>query len=256
MRILLLAVCWNDPKARVIYFANHQPFIKQFFKLFGVRVFITNNIMGDPISGTIYDLVTQHPNFKTSAHLAEGLYHGDWRNESKYVPRIPSHVPWAEKIGTIRYPEKVLILAPVGSSRDEGRKRYLEVHEYQALANKYLDLGYKVFGCGSSGDFHHYGISARENFHWLSGEAIYNFDGSQEPCDLLKMLRIINGATELVAVDTWIKSYTLLCNIPTTVIKTRWSGNYLPYGEDVTDFIFLNPNIWPAIKMVKIEDLI
>ena len=29
-----------------------------------------------------------------------------------------------------------------------------------------------------------------------------------------------------------------------------------PYGVDATDWIFLNPKIWPNLKMTRLEDLL
>jgi hypothetical protein len=71
-----------------------------------------------------------------------------------------------------------------------------------------------------------------------------------------KMLRIINSAQLVVSVDTWLKTYTLLSNIPTIVVETRWNGAYKAFGEDITDWVFLNRRIWPDIKFEKIDDLL
>lgn len=70
------------------------------------------------------------------------------------------------------------------------------------------------------------------------------------------MLRIVNSANKVISVDTWLKTYSLLVGIPTTVVMTRWNGEYKQYGEDVTDWIFLNPKIWRNIKLEKVENLL
>jgi hypothetical protein len=147
------------------------------------------------------------------------------------------------------------VLCPSGSHKDTKRQRYITPEEYKLIANKNLDLGYKVYASGSVSDFHYYGLINRENFHWLTAEKVYNWNGSVDSIDLKKMLQIINGATKVISVDTWIKTYALLCNIDTTVIKTRWDGKYIEYGEDVTDWIFLNNKIWPNLKMESVEQL-
>lgn len=253
--VLLLATCWNDPKARVVFFANQIPFIRQFFDLFNVQLFIEKNIMGTQLASQIFEMMIRSPKFKQSAHLADGLYYGDWSNEAKYTARIKKHVPWSDYFGAAKTKEPILILCPSGSHRDVNRQRYLTQDEYRAIVNKNLDNGFKVFGSGSVSDLHHYGLVVRDNFHWLTSEKIYHWNNTSDDIDLKKMLQIINGASKVISVDTWLKTYTLLCNIDTTVIQTRWNGRYIPYGEDVTDWIFLNKNLWPHLKLEKVEDL-
>ena len=253
--LLLLASCWDDPKARVIFFANQQPFIRNFFELFGMSLYLHDNIMGTAIAGHIYDIVTKLPNFKQSAHLVDGLNYGDWINENKYMTRIRHYVPWGINIGKIQSNKPVVIIGPSGSSKDVKRQRFLHHHEYRQLVNRYLDKGYSVYGTGSVSDLHMYGLIQKENSYWLTSDKIYSYKGEINS-DLRGMLKIINSAEIVISMDTWLKTYTLLCGIPTTVIETRWSNSYRPYGEDVTDWIFLNPKIWEHIQMEKIEKLL
>lgn len=254
--LLLLATCWDDPKAKVVYFANYMPFVKQFFELFNINAFLEKNIMGSPLAGHIFEIITKNRNFKQSAHLADGLFYGDWKNEDKYIGRIKKHVPWAEKLGVIKTKEPMLILCPSGSHRDLSRQRYLTQEEFKTLADKKLQEGYEVFASGSIADLHYYGLIRKDKFHWITSDKIYNGNGSTEDINLKKMLQIINGAEQVISMDTWLKTYTLLCNIETTVIKTRWNGNYITYGDDVTDWVFLNNKIWPNLKLEQIENLL
>jgi hypothetical protein len=253
--LLLLASCWDDPKAKVIFFANSQPFIRNFFELFGVNLFLHDNIMGTTIAGHIYDIIIKLPTFKQSAHLADGLNYGDWVNEVKYIPRIKSYVPWRDYLGVVKSDMPTVILAPSGSSKDVRRQRFLHYHEYKMLSDIYLDKGYKVYVIGSLNDLHHYKVIDRDGFYWLSADKIYT-SKKDIPSNLKKMLEIINGADLIISVDTWLKTYSLLCNIETTVIETRWNSNYRSFGEDATDWIFLNSNLWKNIKIKKIEELL
>jgi hypothetical protein len=254
--LLLLAECWDDTKAKVVFFANSPPlFVGSFFNLFGRSIFLHDNIMGTSVAGTIYDYMVALPTFKQSAHLADGLNFGDWANETKYIPRIKNSAPWIAHLGKENYDKKVLILAPSGSNKENNRQRYITPDEYRALANKYLAQDYQIFSVGSIADFHYYGIVNHPNFNWLNSEIIYSSTGARAT-NLLKMLQIINSADMVISADTFLKTYTLLCGIPTVVIKTRWNGRYRTYGEDVTDWIFLNPNIWPNIKIEPIENLL
>ena len=254
--LLLMAVCWNDPKAKVVFFANHIPFIRSFFDLFGISVYLHDNIMGTPIAAEIYNTMMVLPNFKSSAHLADGLNYNDWSNENKYTPRIKSSVSWAGHLGKEKFDKPVVIIAPSGSNKNIQRQRYLHHHEYQQLVDLYLNKNYIVYATGSITDLHHFKLINKDNFYWLCSDTIYSGSSNVEKIDLRKMLRIINSAVHVISMDSWLKSYTLLCNILTKVVKTRWDGKYKPYGEDVTDWIFLNTDIWPSLKMTTIEELL
>lgn len=254
--LLLMAICWNDPKARVVFFANQIPFTRSFFELFGIPVFLHDNIMGTRIATHIYELMRVLPGFRQSAHLADGLNYNDWSNEKKYASRISGQTGWIDHLGKEQFDKPVVVIAPSGSNKEIQRQRYLHHHEYQQLVEQYLKNEYRVYVTGSISDLHHFKLIDKENFYWLNSDIIYNGNGGSEGIDLKKMLRIINGAEHVVSMDSWLKTYTLLCGIPTTVIKTRWNNRYRSYGEDVTDWIFLNRNIWPSLKLAKIEELL
>jgi hypothetical protein len=254
--LLLMAVCWNDPNAKIVFFANQIPFIRSFFEIFGLSVYLHDNVMGTKMANQVYDLMKVMPNFKSSAHLADGLDFNDWANEKKYATRIKGSAPWIGYLGQEKFDMPVAIIAPSGSSKEIDRQRYLHHHEYQQLVDIYLNQGFRVYATGSMADLHHFKLINKRNFYWLSSNGIYRGDGVLESCSLTKMLRIINSATQVISMDTWLKTYTLLCGIPTTVIETRWNNKYKSYGEDVTDWIFLNYNIWPSIKIAKIETLL
>jgi hypothetical protein len=254
--ILLMAVCWDNPKAKVVFFANQIPFIRSFFELLGISVYLHENIMGTKMAAHIFDYMRVLPTFKESAHLADGLNCDDWANEKKYIGRIRSQVPWIQHLGKTPSDKPVVIIAPSGSHKDIKRQRYLHNGEYDKLVNIYLDKGYSVYVVGSMNDLHHFKLINRDNFFWLHSERVYDGNGIGRESNLNNMLRIINSAEHVVSMDTWLKTYTLTCGIPTTVIETRWDGVYKRYGEDITDFIFLNRNIWPHLSLIKIEDLL
>lgn len=254
--LLLMAVCWEDPNAKVVFFANQIPFIKNFFEILGISVFLHDNIMGTKMASHIYDLMRVMPNFKSSAHLADGLDFNDWSNENKYMARIKKHARWIQHFGKKESGKPVIIIGPSGSHKDAKRQRYLHVHEYQRLVDIHLNKGYKVYAAGSLGDLHHFGLIDKPDFYWLNSDKIYDGKGNTENSNLTNMLRIINSAEHVISMDTWLKTYTLLCDIPTTVIETRWDNAYRSYGQDITDWIFLNFKIWPNLKIAKIESLL
>jgi hypothetical protein len=253
--ILLIAVCWDDPKAKVVFFANQVPFIRAFFELLGISVYIHDNIMGTKMASHIFEYMKSLPTFKQSAHLADGLDFNDWSNEDKYISRIRGGVDWISHLGKHPTDMPIVIIAPSGSHKDIKRQRFLHNGEYEWLVHRYLDKGYRVYVVGSMNDLHHFKLINRNNFYWLHSDRIYDGNGIGKESSLLNMLRIINSAEHVVSMDTWLKTYTLTCGIPTTVIETRWDGTYKPYGEDITDYIFLNRTIWPHLTLVKWEDL-
>lgn len=254
--LLLIAICWNDPKAKVVFFANQISFIRSFFELFGISVYLHDNIMGTRMAAYIYDFMKTLPDFKQSAHLADGLNYDDWNNENKYIPRIKESTGWIQHLGKEKSNNPVVIIAPSGSHKDLKRQRFLHAHEHQQLVNLNLDKGYKVYVTGSMSDLHHYKLIDRDNFRWLCSDKIYDGKGNVENSDLKRMLRIINSAEYVISMDTYLKTYSLLCGIPTYVIKTRYNGDYKNIGEDITDLIFLNPKIWKNIKIVTVEEML
>lgn len=248
--LVLLASCWNNPKAKVIFFANNESktLTEKFFQLFSLQYYLHPNIMGQPIASKIYQYLKKHPKFKVSGHLADELNYGDWRNEAKYIPRIIKSVPWIDKLGKVA--SNATIIAPSGSIKEVSRQRYLQNGELTKLITKFNN----VYLTGSDNDYNYYKLSIG-NHLWLTTD---NMKGKNtiENIDLRKMLQIINGCKQVYSMDSFLKTYSLLVGLPTTVISTRWHGKYKNYGEDTTDWIFLNKNIWKNIKITTIEEIL
>jgi hypothetical protein len=254
--LLLLATCSKDPKAKAIFFANNVNFTSKFFDLFNIPVFLHENIMGSKIANVIFDIVTKNPNFRQSAHLADGLFYGDWKNENKYIGRIHARMPWIKKFGMVESNQSILIIAPSGSAKEVRRQRYVTLNEYNQLLDHNLKLGYKIYSVGSVADLHYYGLPIKPNTYWLTAEKLYKWDSTTQDINLHQMLQYVNKASKVISVDTFLKTYSLICGIPTVIIKTRWRGKYADYGADVTDHIFLNKNIWSDLILDKFENLI
>lgn len=252
--MLLLGACWNNPRAHSVFFANNPALTKDFFRLFGVTATVMANVMGTPMANIAQKRLQKLSTFKQSAHLADDCYYEDWRNEDKYISRIINYIPqWRSKFGLLA--KNLIAIAPSGSHRDNSRQRYLEKHEYESLVRKYLNQGYEVYGIGSDKDWREYHMPEK-GVWWATNRILRDWQGNIKNHELADMLRIINSATEVISMDTWMKTYSMIAGIPTTVIATRWHEKYLNYGEDVTDWIFLNPKIWPQLKVARIEDLL
>lgn len=257
--VLTLASCCQDEKAKVIFFANDINFSTEFFKLFKTPHFIYGNIMGQPLSVGIQSLVKSHINFKTSGHLADNCDYGDWLNEDKYLERVVTKVDWVEKFGKELNPfdnNGVVVIAPHGSSRDHYRQRFLTPDEHSKLVGKFISQNYTVYSIGSESNLSYYNLFNSPKSFWVSSNFVTSCDGYKSKCDLLRLLRIVNSADVVYSMDTWMKTYTLLNNIDTNVVETRFNGCYKEFGIDITDWIFLNKKFWPSLKMVRIENLI
>jgi hypothetical protein len=254
--MLVLAAAYANPKRHVIFFGNPTSItlIKDMFCTFDTSATVMPNIMGKPLANIVFAKLNKAGTIKESAHLADGLYYEDWRNEDKYIKRIVNHIPqWRSKFGLLD--KKLVVIAPSGSNRDPNRQRYLSKKEYETIVRNYLGQGYEVYGIGSDRDWREYAIF-EEGVWWATNRILRNWQGKSKNHKLADMLKIINSATEVISMDTWLKTYSLIAGMPTTVIATRWGGAYKPYGEDVTDWIFLNSKIWPTLKVVRVEELI
>ncbi len=255
--LLLLAACYDNPNAKVAFFHNEQHFTKQWFDLFNLNVFLHTNIMGQRWANHIYDMMINSPHFKTSAHLADGLNYGDWTiNPFKYKERMITKVPWIEHFGKACFDKPTVVISPCGSHRDISRQRYLTLNEYNQLIKLYLDKEYIVLIVGSSQDYKNYNLPNNPNCRWLMSDGIIDHTGKKQAHTLKDMLTLINGAEEVISMDTWLKTYALLCGLPIKVFMTRWHGAYHMVGTDCSDGIFMNKDIWPTLEILRIEDLL
>lgn len=256
--LLTIAACYRQPRVRVLFCANEDKFAPQFFPLFDVPVLVRGGvIMGQPIAAQIYARLKGMVNFHHSAHLPEGLDINDWGNDPyKYRERLVRSLPWVHDLGAVQHPRPAVVICPSGSSQDPRRQRYLSVEEYRAVVARYLRDDFLVYTTGSPAHQAQYGLYPDPSCFWLSSSGIIRHDGASRQGDLRSMLQVINGAAEVVSTDTWLKTYSLLCGIPTKVVLNRFNGHYRMVGSDQSDPIFLNNSIWPAIRMYRVQDLL
>lgn len=256
--LLLIAACHTDPEAKVLFFVNtgNQSFTSEFFKIFNINTYFYPNLMGRPIANSIYNWMKDQPQMRPSAHLAHGLDYEDWqRHPERYESNLKT-ISFNSIFGSDSLSNKnTVCFSPCGSSKDVRRQRYLTQEEYNRVLY-YLNLrGDTVLITGSEQDFRFYGNYLPSNCYWLTANKLIDSNLQTKKISLVEMLRYINGASSAIAVDTWLKTYTSMAKIPTYVIKTRWNGEYKNYGEDCSDYIFLNPNVWETLKLVTLEEL-
>jgi hypothetical protein len=256
--LLVLSSCWNNPRAKIVFFANlcSIDFARQFFQAFQIPALVHPNIMGQPWAPRVIDFIKNHPNFRTSGHLADRLDYGDWRDVHKYKNRIVTQADWISKFGKHPNPyhtQGVISICPSGSVKDKHRQRFLSREEYEVLARKFLDRNYTVYTVSSEADMRVYGILQHQHAVYVTSDRIVDWKKHTTPIAMNKMLSIVNSSNRVISMDTWLKTYSLICGIPTHVVMTRWNGVYKPVGDDVTDFVFLDPRIWPNIQLTTVE---
>jgi hypothetical protein len=211
--------------------------------------------MGQPLANAIYDLLKSQPGFRQSAHLADNLDYGDWKNWQKYLPRMVTKTDWKDRFGisTIRK-QPWITIAPTGSYRDWNRKRFLTREEFFSFVYKYSKT-HSVYATGSLSDYEFYGLPNIENVFWMTSDYLTDGNYYHEKIDLIEMIRIINGSESVFSTDTYLKTYSCLTELPTFVFKTKFGQKkYKEYGTDATDFIFLNKEIWKTLNFIQIED--
>jgi hypothetical protein len=257
--LLLLAVCYNNEKANIIFLANDESsqFAKKFLDYFNLKYIIYKNLMGTKYCSPLYKKVTRHPNFTLSAHLADRCDYGDWKkNTDKYKNRLVFGTDWINLIGIKKRDKKYVIICPSGSHKCENRRRYLNIHEYNTIVKIYLEKGYEVITASSKGDLKSLGFYPNKNCYWLTDSELINYRGLSQQIDFNTFLQIIISCDDLVSMDTWIKTFMVLCGKSAHVIKTRYNSKYQEVGKESCDYIFLNKDFWPKLKLHTCEDFI
>lgn len=259
--VLLLGECYNDPSAKVVYFSNQSSInlANEFLKFFNLKSFIYPNVMGTKAANQATDILMRTGRLKTSAHLARNLDYNDWkRNQAYYEPRLPKTTDWISRIGQneVYKAKKVMVLGPSGSVRSESKQRFLTPEEYLTIVNLYLQKGWMVFSTGSESDVHLYPAINHINHFWITSNKMFKNGSLVSTHPFINFLKIINSASEIISVDTWLKTYTLLAGIPTKVIESKFYDSYLPFGHDPSDYVFLNTKVWPHLSIVRPENII
>ena len=257
--LLLLAVCYNNEKAHIVFLANDESnhFTKKFLDYFNLKYIIYKDSMRSKYRSNLYKKVTSHPNFTLSAHLADRCDFTDWmKNTDKYKNRLTTATDWINLIGIEKIDKKYVIVCPSGSYKCEHRRRHLNTKEYNTVVKMYLKKGYEVITASSKSDLDFYKIYPDENCYWLTDSELINYRGVSQQINFNTFLQIIISCDDLVSMDTWIKTFVSLCGKSAHVIKTRFNSKYQDIGRESTDHIFLNKDFWPKLKIHTYEDFI
>ena len=258
--VLLLAGCYNDPNAQIVFCANtcSLELCKELLDFFKKDYYLSRNVMGSRAANTIHDYMRSRPNLKPSGHLAKGLYFGDWPvNQDYYEKNIKTKTDWIQELGKNPFfkDNRVVILQPSGSTKSLDRQRYLSQNEYNALVKRLVNENYHVITTGSLADkeFYNWRPWTTKNY-FMTSSLLFGFN-KVSSINISTFLQTINCAEKVISMDTWLKTYSSICGIETIVIQSRCRGGYLRVGSDVGDSIFLNTKWWPHMRIVKFEDL-
>lgn len=259
--ILVLAECYKDVSAKLIFFANNNAaeFGKHFLNHFKVHSYIHPNIMGSKTANHVVDYLKGTGRLKNSAHLAQGLYFTDWSlNTEIYKNRMVRSTSWLNDVGVVQQfkSKKTMLISPSGSFRSQHKQKFLSDDEYTGIVNYYLKHNYHVISTGADKDYNFYTKINHENHFWITADKLVEKNQKINPLKFHDFLQLINSASEVISVDTWLKTYTCLAGIPTKVIPNRSNNDWLPFGVDPSDYIFLNEDFWPSMRLTKPEEII
>ncbi len=257
--ILVLAECYMDPDAKVLFFANvnSRQFGEEFLKFFNMKYMIFPNLMGTSAAPQLVNELNATGRLQPSGHLADGLDFGDWaRDIYKYKKKMTLLTNWKNEIGTLPSNKKVLILCPSGSNKDPNRQRYLVHDEYLAIVHTCIRKGFYVYSTGSEKDFGYYPLINNHNHSWLLSDKTIDYKKHVQNHKFEKFLKIINSADEVISMDTWLKTYSALIGIKTSVIMNRSKGKYIDIFRDPSDYIFLNSDLWPDLEITTFDEII
>jgi len=254
---LTVAALSQERDAHLLFAANTgiERLAGQIFRLFGIPTLIVPSFGSSPVGLVTFQYAWEHLHCVSRGYLPANLDYSDWaRHPEQYVARLVTWLPVREKFGCAPNPRpttRLVALAPRGSDtcRPFERKR-LTVEEYRQLVGQLLVRDCTVVTVGSEKDLAEYGLYPHSNHIWLSSDWRVSYPEHREPSTLELLLAVVNGCDEVIAVDTWLKTYSALACVPTTVIATRYDEPY----ENPGDQIFLNP-LW-EYRRVKIEDLL
>jgi len=249
--LLTIAGCFNKPDCHVIHSCNGgvEDVIKNLFELFDIKVLAIPNLNGSMEGLQIFQQIWRHPNFKGSFHVPERLNYFDWKvNTDKYLTKVINRIPLVDMFGKLENPRKtkgIVGIAPRGSdNQNMGRQRFLTQVEYNSLVSKWINSGYTVFSFGSEADLNHYAPFPDNNAVWFASNLAMSYPLPSYPISLKHMLKALNSCELVISVDSWVKTYTGLANIPTQVILTRCHGKPDLAFADPSDSIFLNRSLW------------
>lgn len=254
-------------EGHMIFYANHNSmsFIKDINNVFKAKVSVFQNIYGSQLAKDVYKILKISGLLQISGHLPdqENICYEDWKNNTpKYKDQIIRETDWLTRIGLNNdMPQQNLIgITPSGSWKSNSIKRYLTREEFTEVYKKVIQNNKIPIIFSNESDFNYYCVENKslKKGYFMTSNSLHDFENlSKRPTDCKFFLSAINNCEQMISMDTWIKTYTCLIKKPTIVIANRDANNNdKKYGEWGTDFIFLNTDFWPTLKLIGYKDFI
>lgn len=223
--------------------------VKQLFDTFEVESLMVNNFNGSIDGLAAWNSIIEHNHCQGSVHIPLDLNYGDWaQNPKVYLDRITKKAPFVKTLGkliNLRDTKKVIGVCPRGSDHNSTwKQRYLTKDEYNQLIKKLLSEDATVIVFGSEQDFQHYGIYQNNKVLFMTSNYAVSHPAPKYPITMRHMLTAIHGCDIIISMDTWLKTYAAIANIPCKVIMNRYFGKSTLDYADPSDSIFLNPDFW------------
>jgi hypothetical protein len=260
--LLALSTAFGDPKASMIFSCNAgvREVVRQLFETFDMETLLVHNFNGNIEGMLAWSAVLDHPNFKGCGHIPRDLNYGDWSNNAKfYLDKTVKRMPLVKKLGKLVNPrdtKKVIGLSPRGSDHTSSwKQRYLNRDEYNLLVKKLLSQNATVIVFGSEEDMNYYGVYQDNNVIFMNSNFAVSHPAPRYSISMRHMLTAINGCDLIISVDTWLKTYAALAEIPCKVIMNRYFGKSSLEHQDPSDNIFLDPLVW-GFEIVPLERLL
>jgi len=229
-------------KLGLIFWANNPNVVKELVKLFPKieKSIVLPNYLESTIDNShlYFSQILNDEKFLSKAHIPDNLqYVSEWNNCDVFAKYGIETLPvWTLNWSINNTNKKYSVFAPTGGSSDtDWKHKYIKPDLLLKLIDedkesvKYLISTSKELESFYGITFVHNDLSER-NIKILC----------DEPLD--KLFGIICKATTVYSVDTWVKTLSLLCEIPTILIESFYENSpfeRIGLTKDPGDFIFI-----------------
>ena len=255
--LLAIAASYRYMRCKIIYGCNNSVMgvMGDFFSAFGIHHTILPTFSSDL---RLFGWLANHPYCMSTCHIPDRLNYGDWGvNIQKYETRMDSHLPLKNIFGTIEHDKPIITLSPgsVNSSPDSKlhKQRSITKDEYFDLVSVCLK-SHAVYVTGTDDQRQEYGMVDHPDFHWMTFNSVMS-QTAKKAHEINEFFAVVNSSEIVISVDTWLKTYSMMANIPTIVLQSRSHGKYVDGPIDSSDNIFLSKSLWD-FELTKVEDLV
>lgn len=230
----------NDPEQTVVSFANSKKMMKSFFNAFPKikKIFLFDCPANNDIHQLLRYMLHRSGNCRSMGVTPSHDYMVEWNQNidifSKYG--IRKNPEWAAKFSKIRLQSVQVVLQPKGSAKGMvGSKRNMLTNtQWNDLLCFWTERGIKPIVIGTPDENEIYPVNVQ-----CINKRSYNFSEQME---------IIAAGDLFIGADSWGKTFSALCGIP-TIVYPSIMGDDLKGWKDPSDYIFIDP--WDTIHKVS-----